>query len=66
MLYLPVMSNEFDDRHSTDRSGGVPRSPAEQEELFLTAGYNNVRVDEERKKGWICCVGAKANGTVVE
>jgi ubiquinone/menaquinone biosynthesis C-methylase UbiE len=41
-------------------------SRAEQEELFLTAGYKNVRVDEERKKGWICCVGAKANGTVVE
>ncbi len=36
----------------------------DQRELFTTAGYREVRVFEERAKGWICVMGAKANGAV--
>lgn len=31
----------------------------EHRELFLQAGYTNVEVFEERKKGWICVTGKK-------
>lgn len=27
--------------------------------LFLAAGYENVEIAEERRKGWICVIGAK-------
>jgi ubiquinone/menaquinone biosynthesis C-methylase UbiE len=31
----------------------------EHRELFANAGYSNVQVIEERRKGWICAIGAK-------
>ena len=34
-------------------------SVQDQEELFVSAGYDDVKVIEERKKGWICAVGQK-------
>jgi len=34
----------------------------EQRELFATAGYKNIQVFEEQKRGWICAIGAKRNG----
>jgi SAM-dependent methyltransferase len=33
----------------------------EHRELFLTAGYTDVQIFEERSKGWICGVGKKAS-----
>jgi SAM-dependent methyltransferase len=27
--------------------------------LFAAAGYTNIEIFEERRKGWICCVGKK-------
>jgi len=35
-------------------------SADEQRELFLKAGYEEVQIFEELKKGWICGVGKKA------
>ena len=35
-------------------------SADEQRQLFSKAGYQNVRVFEERDKGWICGIGTKA------
>jgi SAM-dependent methyltransferase len=35
-------------------------SVEDQRELFTTAGYQDVRVFEERAKGWICAMGTKA------
>jgi SAM-dependent methyltransferase len=32
----------------------------EERELFVTAGFKDVEVFEERKKGWLCAVGRKA------
>lgn len=32
----------------------------EHRELFANAGYSDVRVSEERAKGWICAVGTKS------
>ena len=32
----------------------------EHRELFANAGYLDVRVFEERAKGWICAVGTKS------
>jgi len=34
-------------------------SVGEHRELFLTAGYNDVQMFEERTKGWICGMGKK-------
>jgi hypothetical protein len=34
-------------------------SADEQRELFSTAGYTDVRIFEERDKGWICGTGKK-------
>jgi hypothetical protein len=28
--------------------------------MFADAGFANVLIDEEGSRGWICCVGAKA------
>ena len=39
--------------------GATRLSPADQRELFANAGYIDVQVSEERKKGWICVVGTK-------
>jgi hypothetical protein len=27
--------------------------------LFLAAGYEGVEIAEERRRGWICAIGAK-------
>jgi hypothetical protein len=32
----------------------------EHRDLFTNAGYSDVQVIEERKKGWICDVGMKS------
>jgi ubiquinone/menaquinone biosynthesis C-methylase UbiE len=34
-------------------------SPTGHRELFAAAGYSDVRIFEEKKKGWICGVGRK-------
>ena len=34
-------------------------SAAQQRELFASAGYSDIRIVEERKRGWICAVGRK-------
>ena len=34
-------------------------SAAEQRELFAAAGFEDIRISEERAKGWICGVGKK-------
>jgi SAM-dependent methyltransferase len=31
----------------------------EHRDLFLTAGYQQIQVFEERRKGWLCAIGAK-------
>jgi ubiquinone/menaquinone biosynthesis C-methylase UbiE len=41
------------------RSGMTLLSVDEHRELFTNAGYSEVQVIEERKKGWICGVGRK-------
>lgn len=33
--------------------------PADQQALFEAAGYLDIQIVEERKKGWICIVGTK-------
>jgi hypothetical protein len=30
--------------------------------LFLAAGYERVEIAEERRRGWICAIGAKPAG----
>lgn len=35
-------------------------SAADHRELFLSAGYDDVQIIEEKKKGWICATGRKA------
>ena len=32
-------------------------SAADQRELFLSAGYDEVQIVEEKKRGWICAIG---------
>ena len=32
-------------------------SASEQRELFLAAGYDDVQITEEKKRGWICATG---------
>jgi SAM-dependent methyltransferase len=39
--------------------GSSRLSPADQRELFASAGYVDVQVIEERNKGWICVIGTK-------
>jgi SAM-dependent methyltransferase len=34
-------------------------SVAEQRELFAAAGFEDIRISEERAEGWICAVGKK-------
>ena len=34
-------------------------SVQDQKELFVSAGYDDVKVIEEKKKGWICAIGRK-------
>jgi ubiquinone/menaquinone biosynthesis C-methylase UbiE len=38
----------------------TPMSVEDQRELFSKAGYRDVQIFEERKKGWICAMGVKA------
>ena len=42
-------------------------SAADHRNLFLSAGYDDVQIIEEKKKGWICATGRKAltNGSRV-
>ena len=35
-------------------------SADDQHQLFLSAGYDDVQVIEEKKKGWICAMGTRA------
>jgi len=37
-------------------------SADEQRELFSRAGYTDIQIFEERKRGWICATGAKPDG----
>ena len=34
-------------------------SASEQREVFLEAGYDDVQITEEKKRGWICATGRK-------
>jgi hypothetical protein len=27
--------------------------------MFTDAGFADVQIDEERSKGWLCCIGTK-------
>ena len=36
-------------------------SVQDQRELFVSAGYDDVKVTEEKNKGWICATGRKAS-----
>jgi ubiquinone/menaquinone biosynthesis C-methylase UbiE len=36
-------------------------SVSEQRELFSVAGYKDVQIFEDRRHGWLCAIGAKAN-----
>lgn len=47
------------EKHAS-RTGMKLLTVPEHRELFLNAGYEEVQVIEERKKGWICGVGRKA------
>jgi len=38
----------------------------DQRELFAAAGYVDVRVTEEKKKGWLCAIGRKPTTPVAE
>ncbi len=38
-------------------------SVSEQRELFSAAGYKDIQIFEERRHGWICGVGAKADSS---
>jgi len=40
-------------------AGSANLSVAEQRELFAAAGFEDIRISEERAKGWICGVGKK-------
>ena len=42
------------------RTGMKLLSVDEHSELFANAGYSDVRVFEERAKGWICAVGTRS------
>lgn len=39
--------------------GSSHLSAADQRQLFAAAGYAEIEVIEERKKGWICAIGCK-------
>ena len=41
------------------QTGMALLSVDEHRELFTTAGFSNVRVIEERRKGWICAIGTR-------
>jgi ubiquinone/menaquinone biosynthesis C-methylase UbiE len=41
------------------RTGMMLLSADEHRELLTTAGFSNVQVIEERRKGWICAMGTK-------
>ena len=43
-------------------AGSSHLSVADQRELFTSAGYEQVEIFEEGKKGWICAIGAKPAG----
>jgi len=48
-LYNPIMK----------LLGSSSLSAADQRSLFATAGYTDIEIFEERKKGWICAKGKK-------
>ena len=35
-------------------------SADDQRELFISAGFDDVQITEEKKRGWICATGRKA------
>jgi hypothetical protein len=41
------------------RTGMTLLDVDEHRKLFVTAGYSEVQVIEERNKGWICAIGGK-------
>jgi ubiquinone/menaquinone biosynthesis C-methylase UbiE len=41
------------------RTGMTLLDAVEHRKLFVTAGYSEVQVIEERNKGWICAIGGK-------
>jgi ubiquinone/menaquinone biosynthesis C-methylase UbiE len=44
----------------SERTGMALLSVEEHRELFTDAGYSDVQVITEPRKGWICCIGSKA------
>jgi ubiquinone/menaquinone biosynthesis C-methylase UbiE len=53
-----TMAATLAEKHAS-RTGMTLLSVDEHRELFTSAGYSDVRVIEERDKGWICGVGRK-------
>jgi ubiquinone/menaquinone biosynthesis C-methylase UbiE len=44
----------------SEKTGIAFLSVEEHRELFTDAGYSDVQVITEQRKGWICCIGSKA------
>jgi hypothetical protein len=44
----------------SEKTGMALLSVEEHRELFTDAGYSEVQVITESRKGWICCIGSKA------
>jgi hypothetical protein len=49
----------FNSREAAIWEAALVISVAEQRELFAAAGFEDIRISEERAKGWICGVGKK-------
>jgi ubiquinone/menaquinone biosynthesis C-methylase UbiE len=44
----------------SEKTGMALLSVEEHRELFTDAGYSDVQLITEPRKGWICCIGSKA------
>ena len=44
----------------SEKTGMALLSVEEHRELFMDAGYSDIQVTTESRKGWICCIGSKA------
>jgi SAM-dependent methyltransferase len=54
----PTMASRLAEKHASV-TGMTLLSADEHRDLFERAGYEEVEIIEERKKGWICSVGRK-------
>lgn len=62
-----ALNSRAAERYS-EKTGMALLGIEEHRELFTDAGYSDVHVITEPRKGWICCIGRKASvsyGSVV-